>query len=196
MRGRLVLLLPILLLVIAILLLIPSGPEAGEAQQQTAILLVRHAERADDGGMDPQMAMDPAMAEDPPLPAAGRLRSALLAEMLRDAGITAIHSTDYRRTRETALPTSAATGVEVAMYDPSGLDAFAAELRSSPGRHLVVGHSNTTHDLVTALGGDPGPPIESLEYDRIYLVSIEGGGVRTILLRFGESFPGSGHPEP
>ncbi|MCJ7627811.1 MAG: histidine phosphatase family protein [Longimicrobiales bacterium] len=183
----------------ALLLLLPSActpPAPIPAGPSSLILLVRHAERADDGGMDPQMATDPQMVQDPPLSEAGQLRSSLLAEMLREAGITHIHSTDYRRTRETARPTSAATGVEVAIYDASKLEAFAAELLSSPGRHLVVGHSNTTHDLVTALGGDPGLPIESLEYDRLYLVSMEEGGVRTILLRFGASFPGSGDPEP
>ena len=39
----------------------------------------------------------------------------------------------------------------------------------------MVGHSNTTPALVEALGGDPGSPIESLEYDRLYMVTFEGG---------------------
>ena len=185
-----------LILLLSTLLLIPAGPGALEAQQETVILLVRHAERADDGEMDPAMAMDPQMAEDPHLSEVGHLRSSLLAEMLRDAGITHIHSTDYRRTRETARPMSAATGVDVAIYDASNLDAFAAALRSTPGRHLVVGHSNTTPSLVKALGGEPGLPIESLEYDRLYLVTLEEGGVRTVLLRFGGPFIGSRPSEP
>jgi broad specificity phosphatase PhoE len=195
-RGKLALLVSILLLVLAGVFLIPSGPRARKAHEETVVLLVRHAERADDGPGDPQVAMDRQMAQDPPLSEAGRLRSSLLAELLRDAGITRIHSTDYRRTRETADPTSAATGVEVAIYDPSDLDAFAEELRSSPGRHLVVGHSNTTPELVAALGGDPGLPMESLEYDRLYVVTLEETGASTVLLRFGEPFVGSGRPGP
>ena len=178
-----------------IFLLIPAIPQALGAQQETVIFLVRHAERADEGAMDPQLAMDPLMTEDPPLSEVGRARASLLSQMLRDAGVTHIHSTDYRRTRETAQPTSAAAGVDVASYDPSNLDAFAAALRSIPGRHLVVGHSNTTPSLVKALGGEAGLPIESLEYDRLYLVTVEEGGVRTVLLRFGESFIGSGPSE-
>jgi probable phosphoglycerate mutase len=185
---------PSLVLLLSAFLLTPAVPGALGAQQETVILLVRHAERADDGAVDPQMAMDPQMAEDPPLSEAGKIRSSLLAEMLRDAGITHIHSTDYRRTRETALPTSTATGVEVAIYNASNPSAFAAELRSIPGRHLVVGHSNTTHDLVKALGGEAGLPIESLEYDRIYVVTVEEAGVRTILLRFGQPFLAPSHP--
>ena len=183
---------------LSIFLLSPAVPQALDAQQETVILLVRHAERADDGDGAQKMAADPEMAMmlgDPPLSEAGLGRASLLAEMLRDAGITQIHSTDYRRTRETAQPTSAATRHEVALYDPSDLDAFASELRSTPGRHLVVGHSNTTHTLVTALGGDPGLPIETLEYDRLYLVTVEAEGIRTVLLRFGEPFRGSGPPE-
>ena len=196
MRGKLALLVSIFLLVLAGVFLIPSGPWAGKAHEETVIFLVRHAERADDGPGDPQVAMDRQMAQDPPLSEAGRLRSSLLAELVRDAGITRIHSTDYRRTRETADPTSDATGVEVAIYDPSDLDAFAEDLRSSPGRHLVVGHSNTTPELVAALGGDPGLPMESLEYDRLYVVTLEETGASTILLRFGEPFVGSGRPGP
>ncbi len=183
-------------ILLSIFLLIPALPQALGAQQETFIFLVRHAERADDAAVDPGMAIDPLMTEDPPLSEAGRSRASLLAETLLDAGITNIHSTDYRRTRETARPTSAATGVDVAIYDASDLDAFAATLRSTPGRHLVVGHSNTTPSLVKALGGEPGLPIESLEYDRLYLVAVEEGGVRTVLLRFGESFIGSGLPKP
>ena len=183
-----------LALFLSTLLLIPAVPQALEAQRGTVIFLVRHAERADDGAMAPQMAMDPQMREDPPLSEAGQTRASLLAEMLRDGGITHIHSTDFLRTRETAQPTSDATGVALAIYDASHLDAFAAKLRSIPGRHLVVGHSNTTPDLVRALGGDPGPPIESLEYDRLYIVAVEPSSVRTVLLRFGDSFIGPDHP--
>ena len=126
--------------------------------------------------------------EDPHLSAAGEERAQALAEMLKDVGFTHIHSSDNLRTRETAAPTAAAAGIEVAVYDVRGLDDFADELRSTPGRHLVVGHSNSTPTLVTALGGDPHGQIDALEYDRLYLLSIGPSGVHTVLLRFGEPF--------
>jgi broad specificity phosphatase PhoE len=174
-------------------LLLPSLPEKLEGQAGTVVFLVRHAERADDGEGAGRMAADPQMAmmlDDPPLSEAGQVRASLLAEMLLDAGITHVHSTDYRRTRETGAPTAEAVGVEVSLYDPNGLAAFAETLRATPGRHLVVGHSNTTPELVQALGGEPGPAIEPLEYDRLYVVVLEGSKVRTVLLRFGERFEG------
>jgi phosphohistidine phosphatase SixA len=156
----------------------PSG-----RQEETLIFLVRHAERADDdGGM--------AAEEDPHLSAAGRERAEALAEVLRNAGITHIHTSDYLRTRETAGPLAAATGLPVSTYDVGDLAGFAARLLATPGRHLVVGHSNSTPELVTALGGDPHGEIQAMEYDRLYLVSVGDDSPETVLLRFGVPFGG------
>jgi probable phosphoglycerate mutase len=149
-------------------------------QEETLVFLVRHAERADDGGMVSE--------EDPHLSSEGRGRAEALARMLKDVGLTHIHSTDYLRTRETAAPLAAATGLPVSIYDPRDLDAFAAALRATPGRHLVVGHSNSSPMLVAALGGDPYGAIEEMEYDRLYLLSIGPDEVETILLRFGAPY--------
>ncbi len=139
----------------------------------TVVYLVRHAERAEDG------------TRDPPISEAGRARANLLAQLLRDAQITRVHSTDLKRTRSTAEPTAAAVGVEIEVYDPRDLAGFAAELSASPGRHLVLGHSNTTPAMVEALGGEPGPPIDEMEYDRLYIVTLSANGPSTVLLRFG-----------
>ena len=73
-------------------------------------------------------------------------------------------------------------------YDPrdqAAMEAFLSRIRS-PGRHVVVGHSNTTPALVERLGGDALSPIEELEYDRIYVVVLgPDGTVTSSLLRFG-----------
>ncbi|MFC1791684.1 phosphoglycerate mutase family protein, partial [Gemmatimonadota bacterium] len=137
--------------------------EPAQAQDQTLIFLVRHAEKVDDGSADP------ALTE------AGRVRARLLAEMLKDVGLTHVHSSDYLRTRTTAGPAAEAAGLEVTLYDPRDLGGFATHLLGVPGRHLVVGHSNTNPELVAALGGDPHGTIDDLEYDRLYLVEwVEG----------------------
>jgi len=169
-----------LLLILLFPLLATCQPRGN--QEETLVFLVRHAERADDGGM--------ASEEDPHLSAAGEERAEVLARMLKDAGITHIHSSDYLRTRETAAPLAAATGLEIHTYDVRNLESFAAELLATPGRHLVVGHSNSTPDLVAALGGDPFGEIDSMEYDRLYLVSVGADGVETVLFRFGAPFGG------
>ena len=180
-------------LILVAYLLLPVLPISVEAQEETIVFLVRHAERADDGEGAQRMAADPLMAmmvDDPPLSAAGEARASLLAEMLRDVGITRVYSTDYNRTKQTGEPTAEELGLSILLYDASDLEGFAETLRSSPGRHLVVGHSNTTPNLAQALGGDPGTRIESMEYDRLYMVTFQGEEVRTVLLRFGHRFEG------
>lgn len=141
------------------------------------VVLVRHAERAEDG------------TNDPPISEAGRARAAILAGIVRDAGITHVHSTDLLRTRQTGAPFVEATGLAVEVYDPSDLPGFAARLRAQPGRHLVLGHSNTTPELVTALGGDAGGPIDDGEFDRLYVLTLPARGpTSTVLLRYGAPF--------
>jgi broad specificity phosphatase PhoE len=145
------------------------------AQQATVVYLVRHAERDEDG------------TSDPPITEAGRARARLLADMLRDAGITHVHTTDYLRTRSTAAPVAERTGAATHTYGARALDELAARLRSTPGRHVVVGHSDTTPQLVALLGGEPGPPIAEAEYDRLYVLTLTSAETTTALLRFGAS---------
>jgi broad specificity phosphatase PhoE len=165
---------------------IESPPVAAES----VFFLVRHAEKADESD-DPEAGelrdqkIAQMMSEDPPLTEAGRLRAQKLAEMLRDAGIDRIYSSDTVRTRDTAAPLATHLDLEVNLYNPKELSGFAEELMSSPGRRLVVGHSNTTPELVGLLGGEPGPAIADDEYDRLYvLVYRPGVGTSTVLLRF------------
>ncbi|MGD2071517.1 MAG: phosphoglycerate mutase family protein [Gemmatimonadota bacterium] len=143
----------------------PSGPES-------VFLLVRHAEKVD-------------QTDESPLTEVGQARAETLARMLRDAGVDGIYSSDFRRTRDTAAPLARELGLEVALYDTDGLPELADALLSSPGRYLVVGHSNTTPELAGLLGGDPGSPISEDEYDRLYVVHRRpGSDGTTLILRF------------
>lgn len=158
-----------------------TQPAAGqtvhsEHAEPTVVYLVRHAERAEDG------------TNDPPISDAGEARARLLADMLRDAGIERVHSTDYERTRATAAPLVERLGLPVETYEGSDLAGLAERIRADGGRHLVVGHSNTTPDAVAALRGEPGPPIDEMEYDRLYIVTLTRDGASTVLLRFGAPF--------
>jgi len=156
----------------AVFLSLPTADSA-EAPAALEVWLVRHAEKVDDSA-------------DPPLSPEGEARARHLAELLADAGIDAVHSTDYQRTRDTAGPVAEALGLEVELYDPRDPEGFLDGLRQRGGTHLVVGHSNTTPALVEALGGDPGSPIDESEYDRLYRVSVAADGtVESELRRFG-----------
>lgn len=156
-----------------LLVLSAAAPPRARAQSDaTVVYLVRHAEKVDD-------------SDDPALTASGHERAALLAEMLQDAGLTHVHSTDLERTRDTAAPIASRSGLDVHFYDPGDLAGFAEMLRSMPGRHLVSGHSDTTPTLVRLLGGSTSD-IPDHEYDRLYVVTLHPeGGASTVLLRFG-----------
>jgi len=143
------------------------------ASEDTVVFLVRHAEKTE-------------AKDDPALSAAGRQRSQQLANLLSDAGIEHIFSTDFKRTRETASPIAAVTGLDVELYTWDKPASLALSLKQSGKRYLVVGHSNTTTELVTLLGGDPGTEIEeSSEYDRLYILTINSAGITTLLIRYG-----------
>lgn len=154
----------------------PDATLAGSHEPQSemnVIFLVRHAEKETTGS-------------DPDLTPAGQVRATMLARLLKDANLAHVHSTDFTRTRNTAKPVAEAAGLTVEIYDPSALGALAATLQATGGRHLVVGHSNTTTKMVELLGGDPGSPIDDAsEFDRLYVLGRNpGGAVGTVLLRY------------
>ncbi len=146
-------------------------------KEPLVVYLVRHAEKQE----------PPAdTTDDPPLTTAGTARALLLAQMLADTGVGRVLSSDFTRTRDTAGPVAERLGLPVELYNARDMPAFAAELMATSGRVLVVGHSNTTPQLVELLGGTPGSPIAETEYDRLYLVTRSGGRVTTEQLRFGD----------
>lgn len=140
------------------------------AADANIIYLTRHAEKLDTGS-------------DPSLSDAGKLRATNIATMLKKANIDAIYSTAYNRTLETAAPLSELTSVGVQTYDPFDLSSFATSLKTLVGNIMVVGHSNTTPELVTLLGGESGSAIDESEYDRLYqLIFNQDGSVTTVRL--------------
>ncbi|MBS1241941.1 MAG: hypothetical protein H6R40_1368 [Gemmatimonadetes bacterium] len=159
-------------LFVALLLSAAGAVPAAAQDAPVVVYLVRHAEKVDD-------------SRDPPLSAAGQARALELARVLGDAGLTHVWSTDFDRTRSTAAPAAARAGLRVERYDPSKPGEFVERLKRTPGRHLVVGHSNTTPALVQLLGGTPGATISDTEYDRLYVVVIDARGTTSMLLRFG-----------
>ena len=146
---------------------------AQTASESTVVYLVRHAEKVDN-------------SRDPALSQSGLHRADLLADMLRDAGVTHLHTTDLERTRDTLRPLAKRLGLSLRFYSGGELESFAEWLKDTPGRHLVSGHSNTTPQLVRLLGGESSD-MPDPEYDRLYIVTLDPTRpTTTVLIRFGE----------
>ena len=153
------------LLMAAVLL---AGCASQPAQTDGAtFILVRHAEKADDG------------SKDPPLNAAGTARAQALAVDLRDTPVRAAYATTYRRTQATAAPTANAHSLQVTTYDAKlPATEFADLLRRThaDGTVLVVGHSNTVPDIAAALCQCGVPPMGDDEFDRRITIRIDAQG--------------------
>jgi len=136
------------------------------AAQQTTVILVRHAEKA------------VAPANDPGLTDAGATRARALMAIARDAGVTAVITTQFTRTRETGRPAAEALGITPEVARAGGSAAQHAQdvarmvQAHAGGVVLVVGHSNTIPAIVAALGAPQPPPICDSEYDDLYVVTL------------------------
>lgn len=141
---------------------------ASAHEDAATYVLFRHAEKQ--SGTDPE------------LTATGQRRAANLASLLTNVAIDHLWSSNYQRTRQTAAPLAEQGQMETVIYDAADLPSFALQLLSQSGVHVIVGHSNTTHELVTLLGGEGGDKIEESEYDRVYVVSRYGQHVQSLQL--------------
>ena len=142
----------------------------------TTVILVRHAEKAGPKG-------------DVPLSPAGVARANELARVLADADVKAIYTTPFLRTNQTVAPVAAALSVK-AFVVPTG-KSYAEDVarmieRDHPGETvLVVGHSDTTVDVLKRLGIHDARPIADTEFDKLFICTLSGGAARLTTLRYG-----------
>jgi broad specificity phosphatase PhoE len=151
-----------------------AEPDATAPVAPVLLLIVRHAEKADDG------------TPDPPLTEQGRERAACLAALLHGFSPTHLFATTYQRSRSTIEPLATATGLSPTIIEAKDAAAWQRALRELPpgSRAVVVGHSNTLPPLVAALGGrtsglDAEGNIPHEEYDRLVHVVAYGPGLAT-----------------
>lgn len=132
------------------------------------IYLVRHFEKE-------QLGMSAPNKKDPQLTEVGQKRALSLASYLKDKNITQVFSTKYQRTMQTAKPTAALFNVDVTQYNPSELSAFAERLlgtsSAQAGNILIVGHSNTTPELLQLLGG-PLLTLSESDYGDLFVLNL------------------------
>ncbi|MBA3385017.1 MAG: histidine phosphatase family protein [Chthoniobacterales bacterium] len=129
---------------------------------QSTFFLVRHAEKAE-AASGSQDAKDPALSE------AGRARAESLATLLKDAGISAIFATEFKRTQQTAEPLAHAGSLAVEVIPAKETAGLVSKLKETQGNALVVGHSNTIPDILKALGATVVYSIDEGDYDDLFV---------------------------
>jgi len=150
--------------------------------QITTVLLVRHAERADDS-LTPE----------------GRVRAQNLYHVVEKARVKAIFASNTQRSRQTVEPAfkilnSSDPSIKLIEYEYSNVnqvrDRILAEFSGQVV--LVAAHSDTAKTIVTKLGGNAADCSigASNEYDNLCVVTIyETGKAKVINLQYGEPSP-------
>jgi broad specificity phosphatase PhoE len=141
----------------------------------TVVILVRHAERAD-------------QSNDAPLSAEGQLRARALAHVAEDAGVSAVFVTEFQRTQQTVAPITTSLSLTPVQITSANVAGLAAAIRERRGATVLVsGHSNTLPLIVAELGGGEIPAIATNQYDDLYVVHIPRWGfTRVMRLKYGE----------
>lgn len=152
------------------LLVFLVAPALCEAQR--AVILVRHAEKRYNSD-------DPAT----PLSDQGDARAQALADLLKDAGITAIYSTRTIRTMRTAAPLAKQLGLKVTLADQRDPKELVDRIRKEQpnGVVLIVGHANTVPQMLRVLGDTEDVGIPAHEFDNLFVVIPNGSGKPTVL---------------
>jgi broad specificity phosphatase PhoE len=128
------------------------------ASAQPIVVIVRHAEKAANGGNDPDLS------------SAGHARAEMLARILRDSGITAIFTSEFKRTQQTAAPTATSARVTPTLVAAQDTASLVARLRQLNGNALVVGHGDTIPNIVKALGINSSINIPDTDYSELLIV--------------------------
>lgn len=145
-----------------------SAQETDSVSQETTLIFVRHAEKADDG------------SDNPSLNEKGKERAIRLADLMANKyQISAVYSTRYNRTLETASPIADRLGISIQEYDLKDPIRLLEQLiETYQGQEvLIVGHSNTTPMLVNAaLGTGLYEKLNEDTYNVIFIVHANSVG--------------------
>ncbi|MBC2840747.1 histidine phosphatase family protein [Robiginitalea sp. SC105] len=146
----------------------------------TTFYLIRHAEKDRSNPED----------IDPELTQKGLGRAMHWAEILNDVPLDAIYTTDFERTSMTAAPAAVKQDITVQYYDPQTLDVEAFKTENRGGNVLVVGHSNTTPELVNRLLGETRyPAMDDSDNGSLFIVQLVGSRATATRLIFNCNCP-------
>ena len=157
-----------IVLLLALLTLVAACKESGkinlaEKENTSVYYFIRHAEkdRSDSTNKNPSLTLQ------------GLERANKWALFFEDKNIAAVYSTNYKRTQQTALPIAKEQNLEIISYTAKELisEKFIA---NNKGKNIViVGHSNTTPELVNRLLGEKKyEDIADSENNNVFIVTL------------------------
>ena len=157
-----------IVLLLAVLTIVISCKESSkinlaEKENTSVYYFIRHAEkdRSDPTNKNPSLTIQ------------GLERANKWALFFKDKNIAAVYSTNYKRTQQTALPIAKEQNLEIISYTAKELisEKFIAD---NKGKNIViVGHSNTTPELVNSLLGEKKyEDIADSENNNVFIVTL------------------------
>ena len=158
-----------IVLLLVVLTLVAACKESGkinlaEKENTSVYYFIRHAEkdRSDSTNKNPSLTLQ------------GLERANKWALFFKDKNIAAVYSTNYKRTQQTALPIAKEQNLEIISYTAKELisEKFIAD---NKGKNIViVGHSNTTPELVNSLLGEKKyEDIADRENNNVFIVTLK-----------------------
>lgn len=133
---------------------------------QEAVFVLRHGERLE------YESRDGLLSE------AGVARAQRLVHLLKDAGVAAIYTSEYKRTIQTAQPLAAALKLRITSIGGGTAEeevkATVAHVRRQEGVVVIVGHGTTVMMLLRAFGLDREIGVEA-EHDDLFVVVPRSG---------------------
>ena len=165
---------------LCLLLLVAPSTGLAKLPDETIIYIVRHGEKDTSNAKN----------SDPDLSKEGRERAEALKDFLGQNKISAVYSTNFKRTIQTVAPVAQHNEVAINTYDARDHSEIARIVKSklAPQKILVAGHSNTILEIVKAFGVTP--PADKLnddDYDLIFQIRIDKDGSTSLKTsRFGK----------
>ncbi|TDO24423.1 SixA phosphatase family protein [Pedobacter duraquae] len=152
--------------ILLLLVLFSFSAKISHAQDRPKIiLLMRHAEKASNGGSDPDLSEK------------GKAFATLLNTNFAELKIDAVYATDYKRTKQTVMPLAEKNALEIKVYDATKSADLVKRIGDSKDQVIVIaGHSNTVNlvfnELVksTQLAALPDD-----EYGKVFIIYYDKG---------------------
>mgnify|MGYP003575751221 FL=1 len=158
--------------VVVFLLLLLGGWLPGFGQR--TVVVVRHADKIDD-------------TDDAVLSPTGEDQAKRLAHVLKDVGIRAIYTTQFKRTIQTAAPLADLLKIQTRAYEQTDVGGVVKEIQQKHPTEvvMVVGHRSTVPKILEQFGASEPVALETSEYDSLFILTLPPRQSPTLLhLRF------------